>query len=110
MSKTYSKTNKKGSIPNMLTSYFNQYIFEKIDIFEKKDFNIYLSSNKIIINYMEKEYVITISTYDDSHYWHLSPYNKSFFETKFTNNKNDFEILLFVIKENQLIYERNEKY
>lgn len=76
----------------------------------KKDFNIYLSSNKIIINYMEKEYVITISTYDDSHYWHLSPYNKSFFETKFTNNKNDFEILLFVIKENQLIYERNEKY
>ncbi len=101
---------KNVSIPKVLTQYFNQYILGNLDNYKKKGFNIYLSDEEIIVIYDEKEYTINIVIKDNDYYWHLCPYKDEFFETKFSDKEKKFEMLLFAIEENVLIFERNGIY
>lgn len=55
------------------------------------------------ITYKQKQYVITLVNKDEQFYWHLVPYNNSFYETAIDNG---LTIVLFAIKENEELYEK----
>ena len=64
--------------------------------------SLYLK-NELNITYKQKQYVITLVNKDEQFYWHLVPYNNSFYETAIDNG---LTIVLFAIKENEELYEK----
>lgn len=76
---------------------FNQYINDGFT------FNYDLYTFELIITYRSKEYVVNLKNKDEQLYWHLVPYNNSFFETSIDNG---LYIVVFAIKENDELYSK----
>ena len=66
-------------------------------------FNINNKENILLITYNNILYETKIIKIDNDYYWHLSPYNNSYFITNLYN-PNSFNMLLFAIKENDILY------
>lgn len=93
--------------PNLILKELNKLIKNK-DIFKQyiNDgyyFHYDLYTFDLLITYRSKEYVVNLIDKDDQLYWHLVPYNNSFFET---NIDNGLDIILFAIKENEDLYSK----
>lgn len=76
---------------------FNQYINDGFA------FHYDLYTFNLIITYSSKEYVVNLINKDEQLYWHLAPYNNSFFETSIDNG---LDIVIFAIKENDELYSK----
>lgn len=96
----------KLTIPKMMLTKMDELINSKdfqtyINYGYKMEYDLY--SCELIITYLKKQYVVTLVNKDGQFYWHLVPYNKSFFETSIDNG---LSIVLFAIKENEELYEK----
>ena len=103
------KSSKKGSdyLKNNPEKLFKEVctITNNIDEYYSQGYKIVwdLQNSQLIINYNgSKDYVVdVVINFDNSYYWHLTPYNNSYFETRIDNN---FNYVLFAIKENEELY------
>ncbi len=85
-------------------------------LINSKEFKIYIDYGfiilydiyhcELIITYKQTKYAVTLVNKAEQFYWHLVPYNKSFFETSI---KNGLTIVLFAIKENEELYVKKGK-
>lgn len=63
------------------------------------------SDHILLITYNDIQYTVKIIEKDNEFYWHLSPYNNSYFLTNFYN-PSSFNMVLFAIKENDILYKQ----
>lgn len=76
---------------------------DNLDEYTKEGFKIKYDTvnNHLIVNYNNsKDYIIKVISYNNNFYWHLSPYKNSYYTTLYSNG---IDIVLFSIKENELI-------
>lgn len=92
------------SIPSLIINEINNLITSK----EFKNYITYgfeveydLYSCKLTVFYKKHQYTITLIEKENGFYWHLIPYNDSFFETSISNG---LKMVLFAIKENEELY------
>lgn len=60
----------------------------------------------LTVTYKNKKYVITITKINNHFYWHLSPYNNSYFETKIDRTKCNLDYVFLAIKENEEFFNK----
>ena len=72
---------------------------------EGYSFNINNKENILLITYNNILYEVKIVKIDNDYYWHLIPYNNSYFITNLYN-PNSFNMVLFAIRENDSLYEK----
>lgn len=96
--------------------YFQNVIVENIDNiiainnkYKKEGYEIFLTGNFIEVHYNDVKYSIKIVEKNNKLYWHLKPYNKTYFETQINNDFSSLDMVMFAIYENETIHERNEK-
>ena len=73
-------------------------------IYKYKGYKIFLNDNSIEIIYNNSTYTVTATQINNDLYWHLKPYNNSYFETKIDNNINSFDMVIAAIHDNETIY------
>lgn len=90
---------------NIFTDIQIQSIIPDINSYKNEgySFNINNKENILLITYNNTLYEVKIVKIDKDYYWHLSPYNNSYFLTNLYN-PNSFDIVLFAIKENDALY------
>ena len=92
------------AIPKMLLSQVNLFLKKhnyNLDELEKDGYKInydFYNCN-LEVKYHRKNYVIKIIEKDNRFYWHLDPYNQSYFETEVDNTYSKLDYVLFAIKE-----------
>jgi len=87
---------------NMLKNHLCNYIIKSNSRYLAKGFIIYIGSNYLKIKYNHHYYYVIIIKENNIYYWHLKPYNKSFYTTC-SKTINSFEFILMAIKENDEI-------
>lgn len=66
----------------------------------KVKFNIKIKT--FVVSYLNsKKYYIRIIPYNNQLYWHLKPYNTTYYTTLYSNG---LDMILFAIKENELLF------
>lgn len=95
------------NIPKMMLKELDKFIQNK-DIFNQYisnglTFNFDLCTFELIITYSCKEYVVNLVNKNEKLYWHLVPYNNSFYETSVDNG---LDSIIFAIKENEELYSK----
>ena len=73
-------------------------------IYKCKGYKMFLNDNSIEIIYNNSTYTVTATQINNDLYWHLEPYNNSYFETKIDNNINSFDIVIAAINDNETIH------
>jgi len=68
------------------------------------EFNFY--NNSLEITYNKNIYTVSIIDKENKIYWHLQPYNGSFFETTVNTHQNNFDMILLAIFENDKLYNK----
>ncbi|MDD2494527.1 MAG: hypothetical protein PHE29_04965 [Tissierellia bacterium] len=98
-----------ATIPNLLLKQLDNYILKNINIYEKEGFKINFNCKDCFLDicYNTKDYKVNIITFKNNYYWRMEPYTDSYFTTGMNNQKQDFDLILFAIKENDLL-ERKE--
>lgn len=99
-----------------VNKYFQNVIVENIDNiiainnkYKKEGYEIFLTGNFIEVYYNDVKYSIKIVEKNNQLYWHLKPYNKTYFETLINNDVSSLDMVMFAIYENETIHERKEK-
>lgn len=87
---------------NILKSHLCNYIIKSNSRYLAEGFIIYIGSNYLKIKYNHHYYYAIIIKEENIYYWHLKPYNKSFYTTC-SKTINSFEFILMAIKENDEI-------
>ena len=101
---------RKGVTLNKIQEIFNSQKNKIFESYQTNEYQITYSNNEntILITYNNIQYKIEVIKIDNDYYWHLSPYNNSYFRTNLYN-PNSFDIVLFAIKENDLLYKNKNK-
>lgn len=93
---------------NKINDIFNiqkNKLIHQFELYQNNEYKITYSNNEkiILITYNNIQYKIKIIKIEKDYFWHLSPYNNSYFITNLTN-PNSFNMVLFAIKENDIFY------
>lgn len=98
-------------IPKVMFSQIEKFIKKKskIGYYNNMEYKLQydLKNCNLLVKYKEKKYIIKIVNKSGDLYWHLVPYNNSFFETKLDEEKCNLDMVLFAIKEDGDLYGRN---
>ena len=87
---------------NYLIECLINYILKNYDRYKNEGFQIWLHDNYLRIKYNHKIYITKIIIEENKFYWHLKPYNKSYFLTEI-KGYSSFEAIIFAIKDNDNI-------
>lgn len=89
------------NVSELIYEQLNKIIRNK-DTYFNKGYSIKYDLTKefFSIKYNKCLYKVKVSKINKDYYWHLSPYNHSYFTTKITNPKS-FDVVLFAIKDNE---------
>lgn len=87
------------SCVNKLKIYLCNYILKNNYRYVADGLIIYIGSNYLKIKYNHHYYYVIIIKENNIYYWHLRPYNKSFYTTPY-KTANSFELVIIAIKEN----------
>lgn len=81
---------------------------ETIESYYKDGYSILWDILKcnLTVTYNNNKYVVSLVIKDNQCYWHLVPYNHSFFETAIEDGICNFNYVLFAIKENEMLYNK----
>lgn len=98
-----------ATIPRLLLNQLDNYILKNIDIYEKEGFKITFNCKDCFLDilYNETEYKVIIISLENKYYWRVEPYKESYFTTEMKNQKQNFDLMLFAIKENDLLKGRD---
>ncbi len=94
-------------INNEICTYISDNINNVIEVnnkYKDKGFNIFLENEYIEIIYNKSVYKITIIKKDNKLFWHLTPYQKNYFETEISTTRNSFEMIIYAIQDNESLY------
>lgn len=93
------------TIPKLLLKQLDNYILKNINIYEKEGFKITFNCKNCSLNiyYNKNEYEASIISLENDYYWRIEPYRNSYFTTRMSNKKQSFDLILFTIKENDLL-------
>ena len=99
------KTKSLATIPKLLLKQLDIYILKNINIYKKEGFKITFNCKNCSLNicYNTKEYKVSIISFENNYYWRVEPYMNSYFETRMNNQKYNFDLVLFAIKEDDLL-------
>lgn len=75
-----------------------------INKYKKLEYYVGFGKDCLIIKTRKENYSLGIIEENKILYWHLKPYNNSYFETKVNIGKGNVEKLLFVIEENEKLF------
>ncbi len=73
-------------------------------MYKCKGYKMFLDDNSIEIIYKNSTYIVTATQINNDLYWHLEPYNNSYFETKIDKNINSFNMVIAAIHDNETIH------
>ena len=83
------------------------FLTNNMDKYKDDGYNIKydINNNQLIVFYHNKEYNVKIIEDNNELYWHLEPYNNTYYTTLYDNG---FDMILFAIKENETIYRKDD--
>ena len=84
---------------NELKDTLTNYILDNYNRYRENGYEIWLHNDYLRIKYNHKIYKAKIIKKEDKLYWHLTPYNKSYYLTEI-KNYSTFESIIFAIKDN----------
>ena len=79
-------------------------ISPKADHYKDSGYLIEIDNDSLEIIYKDQRYTVKVVEEDGSFYWHLKPYNNSYYRTIIDSTGNHFDMVLFAIKENEELY------
>lgn len=88
---------------NIIASNINN-IIEINNKYKHLGYNIYLKNNGFEIVYKKKKYILSIKKENNIFYWHLEPYNGSYYETIINDTSNSLDMVICAINENEKLY------
>lgn len=84
---------------NYLKDCVINYILKNYANYKKEGFIIWIHDTYLRIKYNHKIYKASVTRENEKLYWHLKPYNKSYFITQI-KAYSTFESIIFAIKDN----------
>ncbi len=87
---------------NELKKHLCEYILKNNNKYVDEGFIIYIHSNYLKIWFNHHYYYVIIIMEEKQYYWHLKPYNKSYYTT-FSKDINSFDFVILAIKEQDKI-------
>ena len=98
-------------VPKMMFKQLENFVRKKnkIGYYYHIGYKLYYCFNdhSLLVEYKGKRYLIKIVNKIGEWYWHLEPYNNSFFETRLDEDKCNLDMVLFAIKEDGELYGKN---
>lgn len=94
---------------NVVVTNMNN-IIKANNVYSKKGFTLFLCEDKdaLEVLYNNSTYNISVVKRKKDLYWHLTPYNETFFETLVNNQFNTFEMVLCAIQDNEDIHKKGD--
>ena len=97
----------RKSISKLIANNLNNII--KINNkYKHLGYNIYLNGDSFEITYNSNKYYLSVKKENNKYYWHLEPYNGSFFETFVDNKICSLDMVICAINDNENIYRKEE--